>query len=91
MNTAYYYLMVIAHTLYESYKEDVVNEAGIQHINSRCYPTTFRRNFIDFAAQIVSSGNSISLSVMACVRDNLNLDALWELSRSMNLVPVPLL
>lgn len=91
MNAAYYYLMVIAHTLYESYKEDVVNEAGIQHIKARCYPTTFRRTLIDFAAQIVSSGNSISLSVMACVRNNLKLDTLWELSRGKNLVPIPLL
>ncbi|MEA3438140.1 MAG: hypothetical protein U9R43_16875, partial [Thermodesulfobacteriota bacterium] len=79
------------HTLYESYKEDVVNEAGIQNIKARCYPTTFRRVLIDFAAQIVSGGNSISLSVMACIRTNLKLDTLWELSRGNNLVPVPLL
>lgn len=91
MNTAYYYLMVIAHTLYESYKDDVVNKADIQNIKAHCYPTTFRRVLIDFAAQIVSSGNYISLSVMACVRENLKLDALWELSRGKNLEPIPVL
>ena len=91
MNAAYYYLMVTAHTLYESYKEDVVNKADIPHITARCYPTTFRRVLIDFAAQIVTSGNSITLLIMSCVRNNLNLDVLWGLFRGKHLVPVPLL
>jgi len=91
MNTAYYYLMLIAHTLYESYKEDVVNKAEIPHIKAHCYPTTFRRVLIDFAAQIVSTGKSISLHVMDGIRNDLKIDVLWELCRIKNLEPIPLL
>ena len=91
MNAAYYYLMLIAHTLYESYKEDVVNKAEISPVKARCYPTTFRRVLFDFAAQIVSSGNSISLLVMDGIRNDLKIDLLWELCRIKNREPIPLL
>jgi len=91
MNAAYYYLMLIAHTFYESYKEDIVNEAEIPHITSHCYPTTFRRILVDFAAQIVSTGKSISLHVMAGIRNDLRIDVLWELCCRRNQEPVPLL
>ena len=91
MNAAYYYLMLIAHTLYESYKEDVVNKAKISPVKAHCYPTTFRRVLFDFAAQIVSSGKSISLLVMGGIRNDLKIDILWELCRIKNREPIPLL
>jgi hypothetical protein len=91
MNAAYYYFMLIAHTLYESYKEDIVNKAEIPPVKAHCYPTTFRRVLIDFAAQIVSSGKIISLHVMAGIRKNLKLDVLWELCLIKNREPIPLL
>lgn len=89
MNAAYYYFMLIAHTLFESYKEDVVNKAEVPHINVHCYPATFRRILIDFAAQIVSSGNSISLHVMSGIWNELKIDVLWELCHRKR-KPVPL-
>ena len=36
-----------------------LKETNIQHIHLNCYPTTFRRNLIDFAVQIVSTGKII--------------------------------
>jgi hypothetical protein len=90
MNAAYYYFMVIAHTLNESYKTDIVNNCDITHIHINCYPKTFRRNMIDFAVQIVSSAKEISLQVMLGVWKNLNIMKLWELCNSKNMVPIPI-
>jgi len=89
MNAAYYYLMAISHTLYESYKADVVNESPIDHIGQNCYPNTFRRNLIDFAVQIVSSGKKIALHVMKGVWDNLYIDKLWQLCNTKDRIPIP--
>ncbi len=91
MNAAYYYFMLISHTLNECYRKDVVNEADIQHVNINCYPATFRRNMIDFAVQIVSKGHSISLQVMKGVSENLDVFKLWELCHSKERIPIPLL
>jgi len=91
MNAAYYYLMLIGHTLNECYKTDVVNEADIPHIHLNCYPATFRRNFVDFAVQIVTTGGSIALQVMKGVWENLKIKVLWELCQSSNRIPIPLL
>ena len=54
MNGAYYYMLVIAHFLYESYKEDVSRD--VVPVNS--YATTFRRTLIDFAATDRQEGES---------------------------------
>jgi hypothetical protein len=91
MNAAYYYFMIIAHMLNESYKTDVVNKSGITHIHLNCYPKTFRRNMIDFAVQIVSSGHEIFLSVMNGLWENLHIRKLWELCNLKNRVPIPIL
>ena len=90
MNTAYYYFMVISHTLLECYKEDVVVQAAIQTICTTCYPSTFRRQLIDFACQIVSSGNQIILQLMQGTYQNIHAEKLWQLCNSKNLIPVPL-
>jgi hypothetical protein len=91
MNAAYYYLMLIGHTLNESYKKDVVNKTDIPQIKLHCYPKTFRRNLIDFAVQIVAKGYKISLMVMKGVFDNLNIRKMWELCKAKDLLPIPIL
>lgn len=82
--------MVISHTLLECYKEDVVVQAAIQTICTTCYPSTFRRQLIDFACQIVSSGNQIILQLMQGTYQNIHAEKLWQLCNSKNLIPVPL-
>lgn len=91
MNAAYYFLMLIGHTLNECYKADVVSEAEIPHIHLNCYPATFRRNLIDFAVQIVTTGQSVSLKVMKGVFDNLNISKMWDLCQTKERIPIPLL
>jgi len=77
MNSAYYYLMLIGHFLMSSYNRDIV-ESEIIPINKSSRPQTIRRCLIDFAAQIVSTGNTIRLQVMKGVQKAMNLIRLWE-------------
>jgi hypothetical protein len=88
MNAAYYYLMVISHTLFECYKEDVVKQVDIPTISVTCYPSTFRRRLIDFACQIVSSSNRIALQLMKGVYQNIQAEKLWQLCNIINLKPL---
>jgi len=83
MNGAYYYMLVIAHFLYESYKEDVSRD--VVPVNS--YATTFRRTLIDFAARIVKKGNRIMLQISEGIGDIRTVVELW--SRSNDPVPLP--
>ncbi|MCX5902739.1 MAG: hypothetical protein NTV89_04545, partial [Proteobacteria bacterium] len=83
MNGAYYYMLVIAHFLYESYKEDVSRD--VVPVNS--YATRFRRTLIDFAARIVKKGNRIMLQVSQGIWDTCKVVELW--SRSNDPVPLP--
>lgn len=82
MNGAYYYLQVITHFLCECYKEDVAHDV----VSVTCYPTTFRRKLIDFAAKIVGTGNRIILRVSKAVWDG---NRIWQLWQRCNR-PVPL-
>jgi hypothetical protein len=84
-------LEVIGHTLLECYKADVVTEADIPHIHLNCYPTTFRRNLIDFAVLVVASGGSNTLQVMKGVWENLRIGVLWNLCQCKKRVPSPIL
>ena len=90
MNAAYYYLMVISHTLFECYKEDVIKQVDIPTISVTCYPSTFRRRLIDFACQIVSSSNRIVLQLMKDVYQNIHAEKLWQLCNNDSLIPIPL-
>lgn len=81
-NSALYYCMVIAFFLFETFKEDVLEE--VMPIGS--YATTVRRKALDFAAKIVSKGRQITLKVTKAVMEALKFEKLWE--RSDN--PVPL-
>jgi hypothetical protein len=83
MNGAYYYMLVIAHFLYESYKEDVSRDV----VPTNSYATTFRRTLIDFAARIVKKGNRIMLQVSQAIGDTCKVGELW--SRSNSPVPLP--
>jgi hypothetical protein len=83
MNGAYYYMLVIAHFLYESYKEDVSRDV----VPANSYATTFRRALIDFAARIVKKGNRIMLQVSEGIGDICRVGELW--SRSNDPVPLP--
>jgi hypothetical protein len=82
MNGAYYYVQVITHFLCECYKEDVAHDV----VQVTCYPTTFRRKLIDFAAKIVGTGNRIILQVSEAVWDG---NRIWQLWQRCNR-PVPL-
>ena len=73
MNGAYYYVQLIAHFLCECYKEDVTQDV----IPVSCYPKTFRRKLIDFAAKITAKGNRIILNVSRAIWENNKIEQLW--------------
>ena len=73
MNMVYYYLLVISHFLFETYKADVTAEV----VPLKSYPNTFRRQLIDFAVKIVSHSRDIILQVVNTVYNNLKINDLW--------------
>lgn len=73
-NSAFYYCMVITFFLFETFKEDVLEE--VMPIGS--YATTVRRKALDFAAKIVRESRQIILKVTQAVMDALRFDRLWE-------------
>ena len=82
-NSAVYYCMLISFFLFETYKEDVLEEA--MPIGS--YATTVRRKALDFAAKIIGTGRQLILKVTQVVMDNLQFDILWQRSQT----PVPII
>lgn len=78
MNRAYYFMLVIAHFLFEAYKRDIT--ANVLPVHS--YPNTFRRKLIDFGAKIVSHSRKIILKVPKTVYQHIQLDELWKLCQS---------
>ena len=82
-NSAFYYCMLIAFLLFESFKQDVLKEV----IPVTSYATTVRRKFIDIAAKIVTTGNKIILKVSRTVMETLQLATLWNLCNDP--VPIP--
>ncbi|MCK5535229.1 MAG: IS1380 family transposase, partial [Bacteroidales bacterium] len=73
MNMVYYYLLVITHFLFETYKIDVTHEV----VPMKSYPNTFRRQLIDFAVKIVSHSGYKTLQVVETVYNNLKIKDLW--------------
>jgi hypothetical protein len=73
-NSAFYYCMVIAFFLFETFKEDVLEEV----LPVTSYATTVRRKALDFAAKIVKGSRQISLKVTRVVMKALRFDTLWE-------------
>ncbi len=82
MNRAYYYLLVLSHFLFESYKRDVTKEV----FSIKSYPNTFRRQLIDFAVKIVSHGGKIILNVTNEISERLNIFYLWTRCQSPPLI-----
>lgn len=81
-NASFYYSMVIAFFLFETYKEDVLSE--IMPIQS--YATTVRRHILDFAARIIKRGHEIFLKVPHAIMKDLCFKTLWL--RSENPPPI---
>lgn len=81
-NSAVYYCMLISFFLFETYKEDVLEE--VMPIGS--YATTVRRKALDFAAKIIGTGRQLILKVTKTVMDNLRFDVLWQ--RCQNPIPI---
>lgn len=77
-NAAYYYTMVLAFFLFESFQEDVCSEI----IPLAAYATTVRRKLIDCAAKIVKTAHTIILKVTSATWKNLKFDVLWKRSGS---------
>jgi hypothetical protein len=72
-NTAFYYLMLVAFFLYETFKVDV--SASV--IPTTVYPTTFRRRLVDIAGKIVSRSGQMVLKVTQSTLERLKLEDLW--------------
>lgn len=77
-NTALYYCMVIAHFLFESYKEDVLADI----VPVRSYPTTVRRLVVDFAVKIVKTAGRVILKVNAATMERFKLNIVWQRCQS---------
>src|SRR5467141_1047492 len=76
-NQAYYYVMVIAFFLFQTFKED--NLQDILPVAS--YANTVRRQLVDIAAKVVWTGGDIILKVTKAVMERLKLDVLWTRCR----------
>lgn len=81
-NTAFFYCMLIAFFLFETFKEDVLEEI----LPVASYATTVRRKVVDIAAKIIATSRGIILKVTQAVMDRLRFDRLWE--RCQNPVPI---
>lgn len=73
-NAAFYYMMVIAFNLFESYKYDVTNDI----VPTKSLAKTLRRVLIDFGGKIVSHGGQVSLKVSESIYHSINIQVLWE-------------
>ena len=73
-NTAYYYTMVIAHFVFECFKEDVC--APVVEVTAM--PNTVRRRVVDIAAKVVRTGGRVILRVTQGVWNQLGIAELWK-------------
>lgn len=74
MNRAYYYFLLMSHFLFEAYKYDISSDV----IPVVSYPNTFRRQLIDFAAKIVTTGGEYILKVSNYIFTHLKIQRIWE-------------
>jgi hypothetical protein len=81
-NTAFFYCMLISFFLFETFKEDVLEEV----LPVASYATTVRRRVVDFAAKIIKTSRGIILKVTQAVMDKLHFATLWE--RCQNPIPI---
>jgi hypothetical protein len=73
-NAAFYYTVLVAFCLFESFKQDVTAEV----VPVTAQATRVRREAIDFAAKIVRHSGETVLKVTAALWDRLRLSELWE-------------
>ncbi len=73
-NTTYYYTMVIAHFLFECFKEDVC----APEIAVTAMPNTVRRQLVDVAGKVVRHGGRVFLKVTQDVWNQLPIAELWR-------------
>ena len=73
-NAAWYYMMLLGHFLFESFKEDV----GSPVIPVGSYASTVRRRLIDIAGKIVSHAGEIILKVSKACFEGLRLPELFR-------------
>ncbi len=78
MNRAYYFLLVISHFIFETYKRDITKDV----LSISSYPNTFRRNLIDFAGKITSGSGYIFLNVPRTIFEKFKINDLWEKCQS---------
>ncbi len=81
-NMAFFYCMLISFFLFETFKEDVLEEV----LPVVSYATTVRRKVVDFAAKIIATSRGIILKVPQTIMDNLRFDKLWE--KCQNPIPI---
>ena len=72
-NSAFYYCMLIAFFLFETFKQDVL--VGVIPVVS--YATTVRRKLLDIAAKITKTGHEVILKVAREVMHTLDFAVLW--------------
>jgi hypothetical protein len=73
-NAAFYFTLLVAFFLFETFKEDVC--AGVVPLEA--YPTTLRRKVIDVAAKIVRTSGRVILKIAAAAWDFIGFDELWK-------------
>ncbi len=81
-NSVVYYCMLISFFLFETYKEDVLEEV----VGIGSYATTVRRKALDFSAKIIATGRQLILKVNQVVMDTLRFEVLWLRSQT----PIPI-
>ena len=77
-NAAFYYMMLIAFFLFETFKEDALSPI----IPLQSYAGTVRRLFTDIAGKIVSHSGRVILKFTTAVFRRLQLEKVWEACHS---------
>lgn len=82
-NHAYYGTMLVAYSLYCSFKEQVTDEVISEEVMSTdCYPSTFRRRFLDVAGKVVSHSRELFMKVTEDVMSRLGMKEVFERANS---------
>ena len=82
-NMSFYYCMLISFFLFETFKEDVLEE--VLPVGS--YASTVRRRVLDVAAKVVKTGGEIILKVTHVVMEGLRFNELWQRCQD----PIPII
>lgn len=84
-NAAWYYMMLLGHFLFETFKEDAVAPV-VPVISASSYASTVRRRLIDIAGKIVKHSGQITLKVSTAIFESLRFRQLFV--RCSNAVPI---